>query len=329
MLSFEPNIIVVDDKKDEIIGIITHYQKQGIGCKFYNADYAEGDEMPDKPFSDVSLIFLDLFYNEDFDAEQCSNWIQSLIYEKSFYVLVIWSKDPARTDELLKELKNINRIPFHILPKNKVDYPAKDKLKFNFSKLFDEINNELEKTPSLKEIGIWKKSIKSSSNIVSGSLVNNTDPQSFKLKLQKIILAHGGTSIISSKDNMRKRNILFEAFDQILIANTNNLSPIDEIDKVNIEDLYNIQDNVQIEIDRELNSWFHFKLQREFPEDLIIPGLICENNHRFFKAHFSIQDDEKIIERLKNQVKNDVIITDIVLVLTSVTRKQICIVFGK
>jgi len=91
MLSFEPNIVVIDDKQDEIQGILEQYGEQGIGCKFFNADLYEGDSMPDAPYSDVNLIFLDLFFSETkFDAELCSNWVQSLIPEKSFYLLIIW-----------------------------------------------------------------------------------------------------------------------------------------------------------------------------------------------------------------------------------------------
>ncbi|OQX78594.1 MAG: hypothetical protein B6D64_06255 [Bacteroidetes bacterium 4484_276] len=317
MLSFEPNIIVVDDKEEEVKGIITHYLDQGIGCKFYNADYVEGNEMPDKPYSDVSLIFLDLFYNENFDAEQCSNWIKSLIFEKIFYVLIIWSKDPSQTDEVYEELKKINRIPFLILKKNKADYPPKDDLKFDFSKLFDEIIAELEKTPSLKEIGIWKKSVKLSSNIVVGSLITNADLHLFNSKLQKIIVAHGGMSILSSDDNIRKRNILFEALDQILIANTNNSFPVDKVDNINQEELYKIPKNIQVEIDRELNSWFHFKLQKEIPDDIIIPGLICENIHSLFTNLYSIQDDPKLSLKLAKQIESESTnIIDIVVVLT-------------
>ncbi len=316
MLSFEPNIIVIDDKEEEVKGIVDHYVEQGLGCKFYNADYADGDEMPDKPYSDVSLVFLDLFFNKDFDAEQCSSWIQSLIYKKSFYILIIWSRDPAKTSLVIDELLKINRLPFLILEKNKTDYPPKGTLKYDFTKLFDEINAELEKTSSLKEIGIWKKIVKSSANVVVGSLIKNTNPQSFNLKLQKIIVAHGGTSILACKDNNRKRNILFEALDQILITNTKNSFPVDEVDDINQRQLYNIPENIQVEVDRELNSWFHFKLQKEIPKNLITPGLLSENNHSLFKNHFSIQDDDKIAKRFEKQVENNKTITDIVLVLT-------------
>ena len=61
MKYFEPSVVIVDDKKEEIEGLIDHYHTQGIGCKYFNADLNDGDSYPDKPMSDVMLLFLDLY----------------------------------------------------------------------------------------------------------------------------------------------------------------------------------------------------------------------------------------------------------------------------
>lgn len=316
MLAFEPNIIIVDDKKDEVKGIIEYYNDLGVGCKYYNADFYDGDAMPDIPYSDINLIFLDLYYSEeDFDAELCSNWVQSLVPEKSFYVLIIWTKDPAKADEVIEELKKVNRLPFKFLVKNKIDFQDSGELMYDYSKLFDDINEDLENTPSLSEMGIWKKSLKRASNVVIGSLAKDIDPNIFRSKLQKIIIGHGGNSVKDESNNEKKRGILFEALDQVLVSNTKHSIPTDIISKVNEEELYSLTTPESACIDKELNSWFHFKLEKELSKDLIQPGLICENTHAFFKKFYSIQDDEKISIRLLNQQENAVI-TDIVLVLT-------------
>lgn len=86
MLSFEPNIIFIDDKKEEVIDLVDLYRQEGIGCKFYNADISIGDHKPVQPYSDVNLIFLDLYYKKEFDVELCTGWIESLIPVNSFYV---------------------------------------------------------------------------------------------------------------------------------------------------------------------------------------------------------------------------------------------------
>ena len=38
MLSFEPNIVFIDDKEEQVNGIIQLYRNEGAGVKFYNAD---------------------------------------------------------------------------------------------------------------------------------------------------------------------------------------------------------------------------------------------------------------------------------------------------
>lgn len=317
MLSFEPNIVVVDDKQDEIQGILDQYREQGVGCKFFNADLYEGDSMPDNPYSDVNLIFLDLFFSETkFDAELCSNWVQSVIPEKSFYVLIIWSKDPAHADDVISELKKVNRPPFTVMVKNKTDFPIDTDSKYDYSKLFSEINKDVENIPSLAEIGIWKKSIKGASNIVIGNLSKNSDPSLFNAKLQKIIVGHGGTSLLGNDDSKYKRRTLFDALDQVLISNTRNSIPIEDIDQVNNDQLYSLSSVESAETDKELNSWFHFKLQNSIPENSILPGLICENNHSLFKNIYSITDDTKLVKRFEKQVSEGVEMKDIALVLT-------------
>lgn len=319
MFSFEPNIIVVDDRKDEVQGILDQYLSQGFGCKFYNADYINGDANPDIPYSDVNLIFLDLLYsNRDFDAEQCSNWIRTLIPEKAFYVLIIWTKDPSHAQDVMIELEkdSINRLPFKLLVKNKVDFPTDSESKFDYSKLFLEIDEEMKKIPSLNEIGIWKKSIKGASNIVVGNLIKKSNPDLFNAKLQKIIIAHGGTSILDSQDFTYKRRILFDALDQVVISNTRGFIQVEEINQINKDQLYSLSSASSAETDKELNSWFHFKLQNDIPINSILPGLICENKHSLFKKIYSITDDPKLYNRFEKQVSEGVEMKDIAIVLT-------------
>lgn len=317
MLSFEPNIVVVDDKQDEIQGILDQYREQGVGCKFFNADLYEGDSMPDNPFSDVNLIFLDLFFSETkFDAELCANWVQSLIPEKSFYILIIWSKDPAHADDVIRELEKVDRLPFTYIVKNKTDFPIDTDTKYDYSKLFSEINKDVENIPSLAEIGIWKKSIKGASNIVIGNLSKNSDPGLFNAKLQKIIVGHGGTTLLGSDDSKYKRRTLFDALDQVLISNTRNSISIEDINQINKDHLYSLSSLDSAETDKELNSWFHFKLQDSIPENSILPGLICENKHSLFRNIYSITDDTKLVKRFEKQVSEGTVMKDIALVLT-------------
>ena len=316
MLSFEPNVVVIDDKEKEVTGIIKYFRNQGIGCKYFNAAF-DRDDYPQNPFSDVSLVFLDIYYSDndmDYDPELCSSWVQSIIPEKSFYLLVIWTKDYHKASEILSELSKIHRSPFCYIVKSKDKYMEEGE--FNFLKLNEDIEQELKKTPALSEIGLWKRNIKSASNRVIGGLTKDADPEKVNKKLQKIIVSHGGTFILK-EDEYRKRGVLFDALNQVLESNALDIKKLPAIDENSGEFLYNnlVRKNIA-DLDKELNSWFHFKLYEPL-ENMIASGLVSTMKNNFIKKLYSIQDDEKLIKKLVNQnVQNGVQIEDIVVLIS-------------
>ena len=317
MLNFEPNIIVIDDKFDEITGIVNYYNSNGSGCKFINADKTDGEEMPLKPFSDVNLVFLDLFLDGDkLDAEQCSNWVKSILPEKSFYLLVIWTKDPSHADDVISNLTKDNRSPFDLFIENKTDYISQSSVKYDFSNLLSKLNRQIQAIPAIDEMGIWKKNVKTSTNQIIGNLTKGSNPSIFVNKLKKIIISHGGTSTITSINDDLKRSILFDALDNVLISNTKKFISDIEISSINKEALYDLREMTNPEIDRELNSWFHFKLDKSLGSDLITPGLIAAFRDNRWKELYSIHDDQIVSEFLSRQVGDNVKIMSIVLLVS-------------
>lgn len=312
MINFlEPNVIIVDDKREEIQGIYDYYSTLGVGCKVFNPDLINGDNYPAKTYSDTNIIFLDLHYSEQFDAEICATWVRHIVKPRTFYVLVMWTKDVSKAEQVSEQLSVHKVIPFLTLIKNKTDYFAENG--YNFSALFEQLNLDLNSAHSLEEILHWKKTVKYSSNEIIGNLTKT--PNNVVNKLKKIIISHGGTSIKDSEDNIYKRSILFDALDTVLISNTK--KNIDgEISELNNQNLYNLQDAGDSTTDKELNSWFHFKLENEISPNLITPGLIAINNHSFFRKLYSIKDDSKIEALLKKQIEAGKQIDDIVLLIS-------------
>jgi len=314
MLLFEPNVVVIDDQIEEVIGIIDYYKNQGIGCKYFNPHLITGDTPPEKCFSDVSLIFLDIYFTSnfyDYNPEFCSEWISSIIPEKTFYILIIWTTDKDKGNEVLQELNKNNRTPFCYFIKGKEQY--KTSVGYNFKGLQKDIEEELGKTPALSEIGLWKKNIKLASNRVIGGLTKNSNPEDFKKKLRKIIVSQSGTSVYYCKDTSRKRGILFEALDKILISN----SGIRNLDEGYMDNggLYDIVKEQPPIFDRELNSWFHFKLSNKFTQDLITPGLLCRFQESQWKKTYSVEKDERILKVISRQSHTDVKIESIALLI--------------
>lgn len=320
MLSFEPNVVVIDDKPDEVKGIIDYYREKGIGCKYFNSSRTSEDTFPEKTYSDVSIVFLDLYFTEsryDFDAELCVNWIETIIPQKSFYVLVIWTREIDHQEEILELLRKKRLSPLKYIIHNKTEFISPDQKieKYNFSNLMSEINTALDHTPALSEIGLWKRNIKSASNKVIGGLTKDFNQELFNTKLKKLIIGHGGTSLIRSTDSKRKRKVLFDALDRVLISNTSELSEYLENPS---DQIYNISPlDIRGEIDKELNSWFFFKLENDISRECILPGLISRFTNSNLQKTYSIQDDKKIAPKLSTQKENNSLkITDIVVVLT-------------
>jgi len=304
MLSFEPNIVVVDDIIDEVDGIIDLYQKEGIGVKYFNAHLTEGEEKPKVQFSNINIIYLDVHFTkntDDYDPTHCAAWIDSLIPEFSFYILVLWSKETEKENEILEELDKINKPPFVCFAEQKTDYQTKNG--WDFKELYKSVSSSLADIPELDELAIWKKSVLCSSNIIIGHLTGNISPKNLKKKLQKIIKGHGGSSVTTSNDHDFKREILFDALDLVLIANTKEITPFSEISETNINSLYKIPEDIQGNIDTKLNSWFHFKLHKEpLNQEIIKPGLISTFKNKLLKDYYNIQNDENIKEYLKHQL---------------------------
>ncbi len=307
----EPNVIVVDDVRDEINGILDIYSSKNIGCKLFNPDLIEGDIMPDKPYTDVSLIYLDLFYSNKFDAEQSCNWVRTIIPEKSFYVIVFWTKDPSKANEVLEHLIKHNRTPFLYFVESKSDYlhGAHD---YDFSSLVNKIQTNCSDTPAIEEILLWKKSIKLSTNEVLGHLAKQ--PNNISEKLKKIIISHGGSAVLYS-DEYYKRNTLFDALDIVLTSNTKK-NVHDNISDLNKSKLYDLAPPINTDPDRELNSWFHFKLSSNLNNDLIFPGLVSEFKDNDWKKMYSVHDDKNVSDYISKQIVDGTKISSVVMVLS-------------
>lgn len=303
-MKFQTNVIVIDDKHSEVEGIIEGYRNDGAGCLFYNAHLVDGDEHPDKPYSDVRIVFLDVYYTDnttDYDPELCSGWIDSIVNKKSFYVLVIWSKDTDHTTEIMEELAKIEKTPFIVIERNKSKYIVEGV--FDFEKLVNDINSQIGDVKVIEELEHWKESIILSSNIVLGHLSNNLDQSRLIKRLQKIIIGHGGKSISQSDDNHLKRESLYDAMDKVLISNSKSVRPIDEISQENIDNLYNIPENITADIDTVLNSWFHFNLYSSpLKQNRVIQGTLASYKSNFLESMFTIQNDDNIKSCFKIQI---------------------------
>lgn len=304
MLSFEPNIVFVDDKEEQVNGIIQLYRNEGAGVKFYNADLVDGDSKPETQFTNVNLVYLDLYYKNEFEIDLCLGWIDSIIPKNSFYILVIWSKDTHHSEEIITGLEEIGKKPFTTFTETKNEEYKNEDNSFKWNELKEKINAELEAIPEIEELTIWKKSILNSSNIVIGHLSKNIDADALRKKLQKIIIGHGGTYLLGADKESRKREVLFDALDDILTSNSKITRPNQSISQTNRNSLYNILGFPITDIDSKLNSWFHFKLiENTIEPNFITSGLISYFKNLSLRKNYSLQNDKIVVTYLKRQIE--------------------------
>ncbi len=304
MISFEPNIVFIDDKEEQVDGIIQLYRNEGAGVKFFNADLVEGDIKPTNHFTNVNLIYLDLYYQNEFEIDLCLGWIDSIIPKNSFYILVIWSKDTQHSDEVIAALTAIQRKPFTTYTETKNEEYKNEDNTFKWNTLKEKINAELEAISEIEELATWKKSIVNSSNIVIGHLSKKIDIESLRKKMQKIIIGHGGTYLLGADKEKQKREVLFDALDSILASNSKVTRPNQDISKANKNSLYNIPSFPITDIDSKLNSWFHFKLiESTISPDFFTSGLISYFKDISLRKNYSIQNDDSVIKFFKHQLE--------------------------
>lgn len=303
MLSIEPNIVFVDDKIEEVEGIVDLYRNEGVGVKYFNANLSEGDNKPETNYSNVNLLYLDLYYKDDFDVDLCLGWVDSIIPNGGFYILVIWSKDTQHFEEVISGLDRIGKKPFLAFSETKNDDYKNEDNSFKWDALKAKITSELENVPELEELAVWKRSILYSSNKIIGHLSSKVDKDALKKKLQKIVIGHGGTYLLGDNKENEKREVLFDALDNILISNSKSTRPKTKISEANKNSLYNIPDFPDSDIDSELNSWFHFNLiNSPLSNELISPGLISYFDNNSLKKNYSLLNDENVSEYLTTQI---------------------------
>ena len=305
----DPNVIIIDDVKAEIQGIIDILSDSGVGCKLFNPDYAVGDSMPTKTYSDVNIVFLDLFYSGRFDAEQSCNWVRSIIPSNSFYIIVFWTKDQSKAEEVLDLLIKKDIPPFKVFVESKSSYLVGGI--YDFNALLNNINVECDNSPALDEIIIWKKALKLTANEVIGHLIKNTEDAEI---IKKIIISHGGNSTKTFSDE-QKRSVLFDALDIVLTSNTKN-NVVDTISQINVDSIYNLEDIGTIKPDIKLNSWFHFKLTKTISPDSLISGLISDFKNIALNKMFSILNDSRVKEYLSKQTDSNTKFISCVMLLT-------------
>ncbi|MFC0513110.1 hypothetical protein ACFFGT_02825 [Mucilaginibacter angelicae] len=136
-----PQVAFVDDIENQITPLKNILQDLNTGTIFFDAR-PELAAFPVKPVESVKLIFLDLYYKADFDAEIPAQWVSTIIPKNARYYLVIWSKDTHHRDDLLSVLNQIDVPPTYVEAWQKTDFPPDFNFKGKVTDLIKKISDE-------------------------------------------------------------------------------------------------------------------------------------------------------------------------------------------
>ena len=140
-----PQVAIIDNNEAEINSIKYLFNEMNIGNTFIEVDNVS-PSFPSEPINSVKLVFLDLFYSDfstDFEPYSCTDWLKAVVPSGAKYILVVWSNDGYRTDELVEVMKETDTpMPYFIETSPKGKYQSGD-YEYDIKKLLNDLEYDL------------------------------------------------------------------------------------------------------------------------------------------------------------------------------------------
>ncbi len=168
MLPDNGKVVIIDDKIDEVINLISGLSAEKIPFVYYKDE--SGDDLPETPLQNVRIIFLDLLLIDD-NAPPVKKVVSSIISrlkrvlskDNGPYILIYWSTKRRKYSSALERELSKNSLkeykPFEILSLSK---PS------TIEKVQEELAIRFEKFKSLKAFFLFE----SIANRTAGNIVN-------------------------------------------------------------------------------------------------------------------------------------------------------------
>lgn len=179
-----PQVAIIDNNPAEIKSIEVMLNEMKIGNQLFEVDYLEPD-FPKQPLSTVQLVFLDLYYNNashDFDPYACTDWLKAVVPANQNYILIIWSNDPHKADELFEVMKETETpIPYFMELKAKNEYLNGDQT-YDIARLLGDLNDELKEHITISTQEYFGQVIAVEKNAVLVNCLIHEDPPTFEVR---------------------------------------------------------------------------------------------------------------------------------------------------
>ncbi len=295
---FINNVLIIDDKPEEVDGLIEVLNKYDIYFSSYTPDNIKGKTIKNK-----QIIFCDLFLSKT-DTTVIGNIaeirkILQNICSNGFgtYGVVLWTNHIAHIDDVknkISEDKKNNRYttPLFIIGLDKQKY-----IKDGYDELLQDLNNEIEKDKAAHFFVNWSNTVKSAmSKALSDiySLVPDYDKQETELMyiLYKMALNHTGIP----DDQVGEYDLTtdaYKAFDELLysdLINQQNKNSVNIFSPVP-QNPYANQEDKKHGIYSKINSKLFIDTVN-IDQKVIVPG----NVYEIINSSIAIPKDVKAVK---------------------------------
>ena len=279
--------IVIDDKEDEVSGLLAELKKRDIQCDFFTPATIKGRRFK----KERQLLFLDLSLNDTQpdmtgniatlrkilkDTIGCSDWV---------YGVVIWSKHTEHVKLFKEKLQEDNKptdrteskysTPIFIVSLDKQKY-----LKDGFDNLFADLEQVLCDDAAALFFLEWLGDVDRVSRMAISQVYDmspdyNTTGRNISFILRKLALNHTGIKDDASLGDYPLHIDAFKAFDEIMLGNLVNGHASASKSVVGIKDQSFSQTDLLPEVYARLNKTL-FIDSNSISQNHVIPGNIYQ-----------------------------------------------------
>jgi len=207
-------VVVIDDNYEEVLPLLKVLSKNKVPVMYFTGDVVE---LPDRPFSDVRIIFLDIELATEGQPDKtkistASNVIYKIIgTNNNPYFIIAWTKFNNLLDRIRKTLKNNS--PLLILNLEKSECKNENG-EFDIGIIENRLRDELKKAGIFHLFMLWDNLVhKSAGEIVNDfstfySLNNDWDKRT-SIAFYNLAMAYSGLSVNpANTDEMIKNALL-------------------------------------------------------------------------------------------------------------------------
>lgn len=220
---FIDNVLIIDDKPDEVQELINVLNKYDIYSSSYTPEEIKGQTIKNK-----QIIFCDLFLSKT-DTTVPGNIselrnILKIICSKDFgsYGIVLWTNHKAHISDVKSKISTDKKNNSYITPLFIIGLDKQKYIQDGYDKLFNDLNTEIEKDKAAHFFVNWSITIKSATNKALSdiySLVPDYDKQQTELLYILYRMAINHTGIPENKINEYDLSIdAYKAFDELLYS---------------------------------------------------------------------------------------------------------------